>query len=161
MDQERRHSLRRQCSHVCPGYHRALSPYHSPVQKPHVYTQHLGIDAFIVASGIMTGADLQGVIGMISALDGLQHFGKARFAIIVLQTMIADGFMVCAQRSTLPLPYADFVRTSDIVVLQVYRAFIVWSSSWCVISAPFAIFVSSVGASNSHEPQMYELLKVY
>ncbi|KAI0753714.1 hypothetical protein C8Q74DRAFT_1373666 [Fomes fomentarius] len=81
---------------------------------------HLGIDAFIVATGIMTGADLRGVIGTISALDGLQHFGKARFAIIVLQTMIADGFMV-------------------------YRAFIVWNSSWCVISAPFAIFVCSVG----------------
>lgn len=47
------------------------------------------------------------------------------------------------------------------MVLQVYRAFIVWSSSWCVISAPFAIFVSSVGASTSHETQMYELLKVY
>ena len=66
---------------------------------PLICIQHLGIDARVVATGIMEGIGLESLSDTISTLDAAKHFGSTRFAIIVLQTMIADGFMVRAHSS--------------------------------------------------------------
>ena len=59
--------------------------------------QHVGIDMhIIVASGIMEGADVHRLSHTNSFLNAPNQFGKYKTIIYVLQTVIADGFMVRA-----------------------------------------------------------------
>ncbi|RPD58556.1 hypothetical protein L226DRAFT_572906 [Lentinus tigrinus ALCF2SS1-7] len=80
---------------------------------------HIGIDGHIlVASGILRGADLTSLSHNISALNAPSQLGYLKFTIYVLQTLIADGFMI-------------------------YRAFMVWTGSWRAISLPLFLYTSS------------------
>ncbi|TFK81979.1 hypothetical protein K466DRAFT_317967 [Polyporus arcularius HHB13444] len=81
---------------------------------------HVGIDGHIlVASGLLRGADLSSLSHEISALNAPNQLGYLKFTIYVLQTVVADGFMI-------------------------YRAFMVWSGSWRMISVPLFLYATSI-----------------
>ena len=57
--------------------------------------QHIGIDIrILISSGLMRGTDLKTLSHNISAMNAPNQFGYLKFTIYVLQTFVADGFMV-------------------------------------------------------------------
>ena len=57
--------------------------------------QHIGIDIrILISSGLLRGADLETLSHNISAMNAPNQLGYLKFTIYVLQTFVADGFMV-------------------------------------------------------------------